>query len=89
MKIVFTKHAEEKLQEEEPKLLEITKKKIIYVLKRPVIINKTINPHRSIGTLNDELSLVVIWKIENTTIKVVTFYPAERGRYEGKISRGR
>lgn len=89
MKIIFTIHANEKLLAPEIRRLEITKEKIIETLKQPLTLNKDVNPHQSIGELNNELSLAVIWKIESGIIKVVTFYPAEKGRYESKILRRR
>ena len=89
MKVVFTIHAKGKLLTNEVKALGITRKKIIESLRQPLVINKKVNPHHSIGELNDELSLAVIWKTESGIIKVITFYPAEKGRYESKILRRR
>lgn len=90
MKIVFTLHVEEKLLEGDSRDLEITKDKIIAVLKNPAVTDKKIYPHHSVGNLNENLSLNVIWKIEKDgIIKIVTFYPAEKGRYESKILQGR
>lgn len=85
MRIVLTLHTKEKLLTVEAKSLGITRKEVITVLHKPLIVNNKLNPHQSIGKLNDKLSLVVIWKTENAIIKVITFYPAEKGRYEGKI----
>lgn len=85
MKIVLTLHAQEKLQEKDAKSLKITRKQIFEILTNPDKVNKTKNPHQSIGRLNDSLTLCVIWKIENEAVKVVTFYPAEKGRYESKV----
>lgn len=85
MKVVFTIHAKEKLSTSEAKKLGITQEKIIYALKQPLVINNNVNPHQSVGKLSDELSLAVIWKMESAIIKVITFYPAEKGRYESKI----
>ncbi len=89
MKIVFTKHAEDKLKSTEAKSLSIDKHAITSVIRKPLVVDKKINPHQSIGKLNDNLSLSVIWKIANTTAKVITFYPAAKDRYESKILRGR
>jgi hypothetical protein len=89
MKVVFTIHAKEKLLANEAKRLGITRKKITESLEHPLAINKDVDPHQSVGELNHELSLAVIWKIENDIIKVITFYPAEKGRYESKILRRR
>ncbi len=85
MKIVFTSHAKEKLQSKEAKVLGIKKKLVVQVIHKPIVVNKDLDPHQSIGVLNEELSLAVIWKKENDIIKVITFYPAEKGRYESKI----
>lgn len=89
MKVIFTIHTKEKLLTSEIKVLGITRKRIIESLKQPLVTNKSANPHQSIGELNDELSLAVIWKIESGIIKVITFYPAEKGRYESKVLRRR
>lgn len=85
MKIVFTIHTKEKLQTKEAKLIGINRKKIIDAFKKPITVDRTLNPHRNIGALSDTLSLVVIWKVKNGIIQVITFYPAEKGRYESKI----
>lgn len=89
MRVVFTVHANRKLLTNEIKGLGITRKKIIESLKQPLVTNKNVNPHQSIGELNDNLSLAVIWKTESGIIKVITFYPAEKGRYESKVLRRR
>ncbi len=90
MKIIFTLHVEEKLLEEDAKSLGITKDKIRAILKNPAVTDKKVYPHHNVGNLNNELSLNVIWKTEKGgIIKAITFYPAEKGRYESKILRGR
>ena len=85
MKIVYTKHALEKLDSANAKSLEISRKKIDFILKNPKSTNFKINPHRKTGDLSKELSLCVIYKIEDGIIKVITFYPAKKGRYESKV----
>lgn len=85
MKIIFTKHVKDKLLKEESRRLGITGAHIKQVLENPVIEDKKIIPHQSIGKFNDELSLSVIWKMEKNVIIVITFYPAGKGRYESKI----
>ena len=89
MKVIFTRHASLKLQEKEPKSLKITRRKIRGVLKNPVTTDKSIYPHRSVEKLNQELSLCVIYRIEKETYIVITFFPAEKGRYESKVLRRR
>lgn len=85
MKIVYTKHAEDKLLEEEARKLGITRKHIKNVLKNPLAEDKKIIPHQNVGKFTDTLSLSVIWKREKSAIIVITFYPAGKGRYESKI----
>ena len=90
MKIIFTIHVEEKLLEGDSRDLGITKDIIIAVLKNPTVTDKKVYPYHSVGNLSEDLSLNVIWKPEkNDIIKAITFYPAEKGRYESKILRGR
>lgn len=86
MKIIYTKHAEEKLLTRESKKFLITKNKIEMVIRKPVIKELLlINVTRSIGSLDKSHSLCVVYREENGTIKVITFFPAEKGRYESKI----
>lgn len=85
MKIVYTKHVIDKFKDEEVIKLGIKRKHVSNVLENPVIVDKVINPHQSVGWFSKGLSLSVIWKIENRRVKVVTFYVAGKGRYESKI----
>lgn len=89
VKIVITLHVKYKLKEEESKKLGITKKHLINVLNNPVAVDRYKDPHQSVGEFTKDLSLSVIWKIENRAIKMVTFYPSSKGRYENKILRRR
>ena len=89
MVIKYTKHVFDKLKLPEVVKLKINLEDINKVLKEPEVVNKSIEPHQSTGKLTMELSLSVIWKIEDGIIKVITFYPAKKGRYESKILRGR
>ena len=41
------------------------------------------------GELNKALTLCVIYKFIEAGIKVITFFPARKGRYESKILSGR
>ena len=89
MVIKYTKHVFDKLKLPEVVKLKINLEDINKVLKEPEVVNKSIEPHQSTSKLTMELSLSVIWKIEDGIIKVITFYPAKKGRYESKILRGR
>lgn len=85
MKVVFTKHVKDKLLEEDSIKLGISKNTISNTIKKPIIFEKGPETIHSVGKLNDELSLSVIWKVEKDRIKVITFYPARKGRYESQI----
>ncbi len=89
MKIIFTIHAQQKLRSREIKLLKVSQKQITEIIDNPLAMDKSITPHQSVGRLNNELSLAVIWKKEDGIMKIITFYPAEKGRYESKILRRR
>ena len=65
--------------------LKINLKTITGVLNNPTTVDKSMEPYQSIGNLSKTLSLSVIWKVENGIIKVITFYPASKGRYEQKL----
>ena len=89
MPIKFTKHVYDKFKIPEVVKLGIKLKNITEILEHPTSVDRSIDPHQSVGNLSSTLSLSVIWKTENDIIKVITFYPAKRGRYESKILRGR
>jgi len=85
VKIKFTKHVENKLKEGDSIKLKINSKKIKDIIKKSAILGEKLDQHHSIGELNQKLSLSVIWKMERGIIKVITFYPSRKGRYESKI----
>jgi len=87
--IKYTKHVYDKLKLREIIELKIDLKTIAGVLKNPATVDESIKPHQSIGSLSKTLSLSVIWKREDGIIKVITFYPSKKGRYESKILRRR
>lgn len=89
-KYVYTFHAEQKLKLPEIKGLGITKRKIQKVIENSLALDKSEDPvYIVIGGLTDELSLCVAYREVEEGIRVITFYPAEKGRYESKILPGR
>lgn len=85
-KYVYTLHAELKLKRSEIKTLGITKRKIQKVVENPVALDKSEDPvYIVIGKLTDKLSLCVAYREVEEGIRIITFYPAEKGRYESKI----
>lgn len=86
MQVVYSLHAEEKLGFSEIKRLKVTKEKIERALRHPEAIDRSEKPVLiAIGELNIKLSLCVVYKRIKEGLKIITFYPAERGRYEHKI----
>lgn len=85
MAIKYTKHIYDKLKLKEIIKLRINLETIAKVLNNPTVVDKSIEPYQSIGKISKQLSLSVIWKMEGGIIKVITFYPARKGRYERRL----
>lgn len=84
---IYTIHVKEKLQKPEVRKLRINKKRIGNVIDKPNIIDRSEEPVLiAIGSLNRTLSLCVVYRKVEEGIRVITFYPAEKGRYERKVS---
>jgi hypothetical protein len=84
--IIFSRHALEKLEDETSKRLGLTPDLLKRTLNNPELIDNTDFPVlTAIGKLTEALSLSVVYKFVETGIKVITFFPARKGRYERKI----
>lgn len=83
----MTKHAQEKLRTPPIINLKITKPHLDRVITKPSHKDVMKNGEtRSVGFLSQDLSLCVIHKIETRgIIKVITFFPSQKGRYENPI----
>ena len=67
----------------------ITKKHIEAVVEKPIVLDKSEEPVRiAIGNFTGNLSLCVAYRKTKQGTRIITFYPAERGRYERKILSG-
>lgn len=86
----YTVHAEQKLKLPLSIKLGITRKKIQNIVKKPKVLDKSDDPvYIAISDLNETLSLCVAYRTKDDgIIRVITFYPAEKGRYERKILPG-
>lgn len=83
---VYTLHAQDKFKLPTVKKLGITKQHIQRVIENPLALDESEKPVMiAIGNLTNKLSLSVAYRKVNKNIRVITFYPAEKGRYEGKI----
>ena len=81
--VLFTKHSEEKLKTKAAKRLKITRQRILRLLDKPLIeeqLPKGII--RAVGVLDQVHTLCIVYKWENGIMKVITFFPAKKGRYE-------
>lgn len=66
--------------------LGISKKKIQATIEHPKAVDKSEDPvYIAVGDLGEDLSLCVPYRKIGGIIRVITFYPAEKGRYERKI----
>lgn len=84
MKIVFTKHA---LIDKFAKLKEhgfnLTQDDVTSVVKNPEYIDKESDYPKIIvsKSVDEKHILRVVYKKESGIIRIITFYPAEKGRY--------
>ena len=85
MKIVYTKHAEEKLKRKDIKKFGIKKKLIEQAIENPNYTDKTMYGDFAVLLALDSYTLRVIYGKVAKKLKVITFHLAKRGRYEAKI----
>ena len=83
---MYTLHARSKFTLPEIKKLRIGLKQVEETIENPEVIDSSEEPVLiAISSLNDRLSLCVAYRKVEEGIRVITFYPAEKGRYESKI----
>lgn len=83
---VYTLHAREKFKLPIIRNLYINRRKVQGVVENPEALDKSEEPiYIAIGELTDKLSLCVAYRKVEGKIRIITFYPAEKGRYERKI----
>lgn len=83
MAIIYTRHAEDKLQRADIKKLKIKKAIIKKVLENPLVKTKTKSgEYAAISGFDGSHDLLVVYDIINNNIKVITFYISRRGRYQ-------
>lgn len=84
MKIVYTKHALEKFDHPDIKRFNLKKKDVESALKNPD--HHGTEPLRGVEFILKKLDLQhtlrVIYKVKDSIITVITFYPSRKGRYE-------
>lgn len=83
MKIIFTKHTINKFLIFSQRGIGLTKAQIEKVIRSPEHIDIESDFPKTIasGKLDRKRILRVVYKKEDDIIKIITFYPAEKGRY--------
>lgn len=83
MKIIFTRHAEKKFKDLEKLGVYVKRSLIKNILENPVHVDTQSDYPKKIasGKLGGQHLLRVVFREENGTIIVITFYPAKKGRY--------
>lgn len=85
-KIIYAKHSLDKLVTAESIKFKITKKKIKKAVNQP--FSREALPTgviRITKELDKKHSLCVVYKKIDKNTKIITFFPAEKGRYESKV----
>lgn len=83
VKVKFTKHALFKFKDLSKLGVNISKKKILDILKKPENLEEDIDYPNIIvsGELDKTRVMRIVYRKEDDKIVVVTFYPAKKGRY--------
>lgn len=86
MKIIFTKHATQKLLKPVKKGLKLSKEDITNTVKNPDQVDYEIDYPKIIAIKDyDQRHVIrVVFRRNSDIITVITFYPARQGRYEEK-----
>jgi hypothetical protein len=86
LELKFSKHAKEKLDDSTSKRWGISANIIKKILDKPDLIDNSEYPIlMAVGRLRVNLSLCIVYKFTEKDLRIITFFPAKRGRYEGKI----
>lgn len=83
MDVVYTKHIEKKLKKFKMLGVFITKSLVIKTIRQPIHIDKVSDFPKFIasGELDKNHIILVVYKIENDIMTIITCYPAQKGRY--------
>ncbi|MCZ7358219.1 MAG: hypothetical protein O8C66_13835 [Candidatus Methanoperedens sp.] len=83
MKIIFTDHAKVKFKILKQHGFEINEKQVKNIIENPDTKTKGRKDRLIVQGLVDDIHVIrVICEIESNNIKVITFYPTRRERYE-------
>jgi len=83
MKIIFTDHARVKFKMLKKHGFEINEKQISDIIRNPDIRSKGQKDRIIVQSSVDDTHVIrVICEIDSNNVKVITFYPARKERYE-------
>ena len=86
MKIIFTDHAKVKFKILKRHGFEVSEKQIRDIVEQPDTKSEGRKGRFIVqGPVDDTHVMRVILEIESNNIKIVTFYPARRERYENQL----
>lgn len=86
MKIVYTKHALEKFRLLEKLGWKISKQKVNQTIRQPKWSGTSkLGQYATMSSLDQKHILRVIYDKVGDEVKVITFHPARKGKYETKI----
>ncbi|MBI4059192.1 hypothetical protein HY404_03050 [Candidatus Microgenomates bacterium] len=81
----YTIHARNKFRRKKIRELRIKAKIVENVVIKPDVIDEDRYPRIAVAAISKNLSLVVVFREVEKGCRIITFFPAERGRYESKI----
>lgn len=86
MKIVYTKHAQEKFKVLAKQDFSITKKRIRQIIKNPKWKGSTrYGQETALGLVDERHILRIVIDRKDDIIKVITFHIGRRGKYESTL----
>ena len=86
MKVIFSKHAEWKFEVLRRHGIIIEKKTVEDVVTKPELLEQGLKEIMIAQKVLDEAHMIrVIYVKKDNDIRVITFYPVRRERYEGKV----
>jgi len=85
MKVIFTRHAKDKLRREDYHKFQITKKVLTDAVLSKDYPTKTKYGEFAVLLALDGYALRIIYVRLGLAVKVITFHIAKKGRYETKV----
>ena len=81
-RIRFTRHARNKFADLARMGMSITEDDVMSAIRNPDYVDQTVNPPIAQKAISDRHLIRVVFVEEADEIRIVTFYPGRRSRYE-------